>query len=355
MSAESLGGLILVVDDEPENRELLSRRLTRQGHRVVEAENGRRALECVASQDFDVILLDLMMPEMDGYEVLTQLKLNPSTRHVPVIVITGVDDIQSVVRCIELGAEDYLPKPFNPVILKARLNACLEKKKWRDREVSYLRQIESEKQRADDLLGVILPPEIVAELKANNYVKPRRYENVAVMFCDIVGFTPYCATRNPEEIVGHLQELVVAYEELALKHRMQKIKTIGDSFMCTAGLCNTLTNPVLNAVRCGLDMLLAAHQHSEHWDVRVGIHVGPVMGGVVGSRQYLFDLWGDTVNTAARIESHGTNGAVNVSGAAWDCVRDLCRGESLGVMKVKGKGRMELYRVDSLLEAVTAR
>jgi DNA-binding response OmpR family regulator len=132
---------ILVVDDLADNRELLDRRLRRQGYLVDTAENGRVALEMISTGDFDLILLDIMMPEVDGYEVLRRVKANPATRDIPVVMISAVEEIQSVVRCIEGGADDYLPKPFDPVLLRARVGACLEKKRLRDKEVEYLRQV----------------------------------------------------------------------------------------------------------------------------------------------------------------------------------------------------------------------
>jgi class 3 adenylate cyclase len=299
----------------------------------------------IAQQPFDLVLLDIMMPEMNGYQVLERLKSDAALRHIPVIMISALEEIDSVVRCIEMGAEDYLPKPFNPVLLRARIGACLEKKRLRDREVLYLQQIEQEKQRADDLLHVILPREIVEELKASDAVRPRFYDEVAVLFCDIVGFTPFCEQRQPEEVLAHLQQLVELYEELVLRHGMQKIKTVGDAFMATAGLLRPVENPVLNSIQCGLEMIAVARRLPAQWEVRVGIHFGPVMAGVVGHRQYLFDLWGDTVNTAARVESHGVSGAVNVSSAAWARIAPHCEGESLGLTLVKGKGSMELFRV----------
>jgi len=343
------GGRILVVDDNEINRDMLSRRLVRQGYTPFTAQNGREALERLRAEPFDLVLLDILMPEMNGYQVLEQLKRDPVLRHLPVIMISALDEIESVVRCIEIGAEDYLPKPFNPVVLRARIGASLEKKRLRDREVLYLSQIEAEKKRSDELLHVILPPDIVKELKANGFVAPRRHENVAVLFCDIVGFTPYSATRQPEEIVAALQQLFEAYEDLSARHEMYKIKTIGDSFMSTAGLLVPVANPVLSAVRCGLEMVKAAKNLPAGWDVRVGIHAGPVVAGVVGRKQYLYDLWGDTVNTAARVESHGSKAGVNVSASAWQRIREVGQGRSLGLIPVKGKGEMEIFRVETLL------
>ncbi|MCW5848786.1 MAG: response regulator [Anaerolineae bacterium] len=134
-------GLLLVVDDNAINRDVLSRRLEREGHRVMVAEHGRRALEMMAAQSFDLVLLDIMMPEMNGYQVLQHLKADSRMRDIPVIMISALDDIDSVVRCIEMGAEDYLPKPFNPVLLRGRVGASLEKKRLRDQEVEYLQNV----------------------------------------------------------------------------------------------------------------------------------------------------------------------------------------------------------------------
>ena len=116
---------------------------------VALAENGRKALEMVKNNNYELVLLDVMMPEMNGYQVLERLKADDASRHIPVIMLSALDEIESVVRCIEMGAEDYLPKPFNPVLLKARTGACLEKKRLHDQEVFYLQQIEMEKKRAD--------------------------------------------------------------------------------------------------------------------------------------------------------------------------------------------------------------
>jgi sigma-B regulation protein RsbU (phosphoserine phosphatase) len=145
-------GNLLVVDDNEMNRDMLSRRLERLGHQVEVATNGRDALAMLETQNFDLVLLDIMMPEMNGYEVLEYLKADKTLRHIPVIMITAVDEIESVARCIELGAEDYLPKPFNPILLKARIGASLEKKWLRDRQEAYTRQLHLENRRKTDEL-----------------------------------------------------------------------------------------------------------------------------------------------------------------------------------------------------------
>ena len=342
------GGSILVVDDDEGNRAMLSRRLVRLGHTVSVAENGRLALAALQAGSFDLLLLDIQMPELNGYEVLERLKADPALRDIPVIVLSASDESDRVAHCIEMGAEDYLPKPFDPVLLQARIGASLEKKRLRDREVSYLRQIQEEKQRSDDLLHIILPHDVAAELKATNAVKPRRFENVGVLFCDIVSFTAYCDQHEPEEIHAHLQALVEAFEKLVAQHGLEKIKTIGDSFMATAGLLTPAENPALNCIRCGLAMITKARELPPHWQIRVGVHAGPVIAGVVGRRKFQYDIWGDTVNTAARMMQAATPGALFVTAETWKSLSAHCAGSNQGRATVKGKGELGLYRIERL-------
>jgi CheY-like chemotaxis protein len=341
-----LEGRILVVDDDEVNRDVLSRRVRSQGATVEVAASGREALEILRAGPFDVVLLDVRMPDMNGYQVLREMKSDTSLRDIPVVMISALNEVESTVRCIQLGAEDYLTKPFDPTLLRARLGACIEKKRLRDREIVHLKTIDQERRRADELLRAIFPPEVARELKATQMVRPRRYEGVAVLFSDTVGFTRFSDVREPEEIISRLQRLVEGQEELAELHGLEKIKTIGDAFMGAAGLLRPMSDPVLACIRCGLDMIEAARQMDPPWELRIGIHLGPVVGGVLGHRQYLFDLIGDTVNTASRIENAGVPGAVCLSGTAWQQVDHLSVGRSLGRVEVKGKGEIEIVRFE---------
>jgi CheY-like chemotaxis protein/class 3 adenylate cyclase len=347
LSAEQ-GASILIVDDDEGNRTMLSRRLQRLGFRTTAAENGRSALEKLKGARFDLMLLDIQMPELNGYQVLECLKADAALRDIPVIVLSASDEIERVARCIEMGAEDYLPKPFDPVLLQARIGASLEKKRLRDREISHLRQIQEEKQRSDDLLHIILPHDVAHELKTTQAVKPRRFENVGVLFCDIVSFTAWCDKHAPDEILTHLQSLVEAFERMSFDCGLEKIKTIGDSFMATAGLLAPAANPALDCVRCGLAMIGKAKESSPHWQVRVGVHVGPVMAGVVGRRKYQYDIWGDTVNTAARMEQAALPGSICVTADTWKLLAAHCNGVRQGNVDIKGKGTLDLYRIDGL-------
>ena len=341
-------GLILVAEDHDRIRELLCRDLRDQGHEVVTACDGLEALMIVSTRAFDLILTDIEMPRANGFQVLENLKADPARRDIPVVVVSGHGDLNAIAHCIKMGAEDYLPKPYNRAILRARVDACLEKKRLRDRN-------EYQRRRYEELLHSILPAPVVVELTQTNSVRPRRREAVAVFFADIVGFTTYCDRHQdqPEIVVQHLRRMFEAWEEMASGLGVQKIKTIGDAFMAASGLLEDHENPVLSCVRLGLGMIeFTQGLHDEEgrhlgFNLRVGIHVGPVVAGVLGRRQSLYDLWGDTVNTASRLESQGRPGCVNLSAVAWGRVAEFYGGEDHEVIKVKGKpAPMEIVHLD---------
>jgi adenylate cyclase len=340
---------LLVVDDEPFNHTLIKRLLDAEGYADVSfADNGRQALDMLQESNFDIVLLDIEMPELNGFEVLESIKADLNHRHVPVIMISGVEDTESIAKCIELGAEDYLAKPFNATILRARLGACVEKKRLRDQEKSHLEQIRTEKKKADELLTVILPSSIASELKATGKVQPRGYDKIGILFCDIVGFTNYCSGRSAEEVVTGLQALFTKFEEITSKYKMEKIKTIGDEFMAAAGLTNPDYEPLLTVVKCGLEMAAAAPEVNADWKVRVGVHAGPLVAGIVGDQKYQFDVWGDTVNVAARMAGAGNPGAVTMTHDSWLEIESECQGKMLGKMDIKGKGEIDVVECTGL-------
>jgi adenylate cyclase len=339
---------ILLVDDNEDNRYTLARRLERDGYRALTAAaSGQEALAHLAERVFDLVLLDVMMPGLDGIEVLARMKADPELCHIPVIMISAATELERVVRCIELGAEDYLPKPFNRVLLRARVAACLDRKRLHDQQAGQLAEIEAQRRRADELLHAILPAPAVGELTATRAVRPRRHEEVAVLVADVVGFTAFCESHAPEEVVANLDLLAMAFEELAARHGLEKIKTTGDALMATAGLLVENSDPVMATLRCAAASIEAARKLPAPWGLRAGIHVGPVVSGIVGRQKFSFDVWGDTVNVAARLAAHGTSPRVHLSPGAWERVRGRVEVSSLGPIPIKGKGEMEVLRVDS--------
>lgn len=340
---------ILVVEDDEFIREVHVRQLKNQGYRnVATAANGLEAMDMLRAGNFDLVLLDIEMPELNGIEVLKAAKMDPRLRAIPVIVISGNDEIDKVVQCIELGAEDYLPKPLEPVILRARTGASLEKKKLRDSEARHLAWIGEERKKSDDLLNVILPASVASELKENGIVAPRRYENVAVLFCDIVDFTAYCDKHDAADVVSRLQALVESFEQITERHGMEKIKTIGDAFMATAGVPQPNADAVSSAVRCGLEMISGAAKVAKQWQVRVGVDCGQVIGGVLGRKKYQFDVWGIAVNIAARMAECAAPGTLAMTRDASRRVDKAIAWRALGQKKVKGLGAIRIVVCDGL-------
>jgi len=344
-------GHILIVDDKETNRDLLSRRLEHEGHRCATAADGRQALEAIAKADFDLILLDILMPVMDGYQVLQHLKGDARLAQIPVIVLSALDRTDNVVRCIEMGADDFLAKPFSPVILKARILSCLEKKRFRDREQAYLKEIRIEREKSDRLLLNILPAPIAERLKTGSSTIADGFDEATVLFSDLVGFTKISARVTAEVLVSRLNELFQNFDSLAEDHGVEKIKTIGDAYMVAGGLPIPQHDHAERIADMALGMLGAIERYNaraeEPFEIRIGIHTGPVVAGVIGSAKFAYDLWGDTVNTASRMESSSLPGRIQVSEATHDLLRARYRFESRGTIEVKGKGEMKTYFLEA--------
>jgi adenylate cyclase len=332
--------LVLLVDDTPASIQVI-RNILKDSYTTRIATNGSKALELAKElPQPDLILLDVMMPDLDGYEVCSRLKLDPTTRDIPIIFLTGKTEAEDETKGFKLGAVDYIHKPFSPAVVQARVHTHLTLREARE-------QLAEEKRKVDRLLENILPAAAVAEIKKTGSVIPRRFEDVAVLFADLVGFTPHCDHHVPEEVVNDLGDLFVAFEECARLHGLEKIKTIGDAFLATAGLLEPVADPLGAAVRCALAISEAAGRSGRGWRVRCGVHVGPVMAGIVGRERYQFDVWGDTVNVAARLTSVASPGTVAVTEemSAQLSGADV---SSRGAVELKGKGSVRTVEVTAM-------
>jgi len=340
-------GRILVVDDTEANRDLLSRRLTRSGHAVDTVENGTLALQAAAKSGYDLILLDLMMPEMNGFEVLTRLKADPTVRHIPVMMISALDEIDSIVTCIEAGAEDYVPKPFDPVLLGARIEASLERKRLRDREQAFMAQLTLEKNKTESLLFNILPEIIIQRIRQGEVEIADRFTEATILFSDLVGFTALAGRCSPSRIVEILNHLFSAFDVLAARLKLEKIKTIGDAYMVAGGLPVHNPHHAIAVAQMALGMLEIVHEagkrFGEKLEVRIGIHTGEVVAGLIGRHRSIYDVWGDTVNTASRLESSGLPNRIQISDSTYRKVQDAFWCELRGPVEIRGKGSMLTY------------
>jgi class 3 adenylate cyclase len=294
-----------------------------------------------------LVLLDILLPEVNGYKVLETIRSDPRFRHLPVIVLSGVSEMDSVVRCIEMGADDYLPKPFNPVLLRARIEACLEKKWLRDKEEANLHQLQIEREKSEILLRSILPEPIAERLKQGEHTIVDQFEDVTVLFADLVGFSRLAARLTPQELVQTLNEIFTEFDRLAVEHGLEKIKTIGDAYMVVGGLPMPSDNHPMAVASMALAIQRFIQEynlkHGSELNIRIGLHTGPVIAGIIGRNKFTYDLWGDTVNVASRMESQGQPGAIQLTIVTAERIRSEFHFEPRGVIDVKGKGEMSTF------------
>jgi class 3 adenylate cyclase len=344
---ESDPGRILVVDDNEMNRDILTRRLKRQGHTVGLASNGREALDQLHEEQFDLVLLDILMPELDGFQVLERMKADQKLRNVPVIVLSALDNLESIVRCIEMGADDYVSKPFHAVVLRARVSASLEKKRLRDREQEYLRELAIEREKSESLLLNVLPAPIAERLKRGERTIADQFTEVTILFSDVVGFTAMSSRITPAQLVDRLGDIFQRFDAVAADCGVEKIKTIGDAYFAVAGVPEAKSDHAERVVELALGMRRALRRYNSRADdsleIRIGINTGPVVAGVIGTAKFAYDLWGDAVNVASRMESTGVPGRIQVSPSTYAKLREKYEFESRGEIEVKGKGKMQTY------------
>ncbi len=292
-------GTILIADDNRVNQLLLGRGLEQEGHTVVFAEHGREALELLRQQHFDLMLLDVLMPELDGYGVLEELKRDPHLRDIPVVVTSALDELDSVVRCLEMGAEDYLTKPVNPVLLSARINASLEKKRLRDQQ--------------RELISRFATKEVAEDLLTSGFSLGGKYVDASAMFCDIRSFTTITEAREPAETIELLNDYYTLMMDAINGESGIVNQMVGDGLMAIFGAPLPREDHRRAAVLAARQMIDLVRLFNEDQAARdkvqiqigIGIASGRVIAGYTGTlHRATYTCVGDTVNIAARLEAH---------------------------------------------------
>lgn len=328
------GARLLVADDNKVNRLLLTRSLEVQGHRVASAENGVVALAMLRAESFDLVLLDMEMPELDGFGVLEQMVHDNQLRDIPVIVTSSLEGVQDIVRCIELGADDYLHKPVNPVLLKARINSSLEKKRLRDQQKELIRRFATS--------------EVADDLQQSGFVLGGRRVQATVMFSDIRGFTSLVESQPPEETIELLNTYYTLMFDAISGHGGVVNQMIGDGLMAIFGAPQPLKDAPMAAVRAALDMVEMIELFNvervglDKEPIRIGIGIasGEVVAGYTGTQQRAtYTCIGDTVNLAARLEAHTkvAQRGILLDGDTQAALGDRIAAEPLGAVVFKGK------------------
>jgi class 3 adenylate cyclase/CheY-like chemotaxis protein len=317
-------GVVLVVDDNSSNRELLSRRLAREGHEVLTAADGAEALAALRARAFDLVLLDVLMPGRSGAEVLDELKTDPDLRHIPVLMISALDEMDTVIRCIELGAEDYLAKPFDTVLLRARVGACLEKKRLRDEQARHTRELAEWNQLLEQRVKEqVAQMERLSRLKrffvsqvadlivtggAEDPLKTHRRE-VVVVFLDLRGFTAFAEVSEPEEVMTVLREYHATVGKIIMEHEGTVERFAGDGIMIFFNDPVVVPNPGERAIRMAVAIRDHVQDLSKAWRRRghqLGVGIGVAQGyatiGAIGFEgRWDYGAIGTVTNLAARL------------------------------------------------------
>jgi class 3 adenylate cyclase len=373
-------GVILCVDDERVVLNGLRSQIGRDfgSHYSIEiAESGEEALDLVddliqSGSEIVVVISDQLMPGIKGHELLKRIhSISPSSY---TILLTGQSDLDAVTEAVNhANLYRYISKPWegNDLIMTIKeavkgfyqdrrleeQNKLLER---HNRELEQLvhertEQLRYERDRSEELLLNILPHEVAEELKAKGEAEAKLMEHVTVLFTDFKGFTQMSELVTPKELVKDLHECFSAFDNICQKHGLEKIKTIGDAYMAAGGLPTPNTTHAIDTVKVALEMaeFIAEGKARKiangrpYFEIRIGIHTGPVVAGIVGVKKFQYDIWGDTVNTASRMESSGEVGRVNISETTYQLVKNEFTCEYRGEVEAKGKGKMGMYFVCS--------
>lgn len=361
---------VLYVDDEEDNL-VVFRSAFRRNYNVLTTTSPDEALEIITREEIPVIISDQRMPSCTGVQLFEKIPGNIDNVR---IILTGFSDVEDIVRAINCcSIYRYLTKPWDQAELKHTIDMGVEKyfmHKHNSQLLSDLkaaneqleekvqlrtRELKEEKEKSERLLLNILPGEIADELKLRGKVQPRRYDDVSMIFLDIVEFTKIAERMQPEQLIEELDYYFQAIDTIFSKHDVEKIKTIGDAYLAVSGLPLADKRHAHRALEAAVEILDFIKKEKEKrasegrmaFDVRIGIHSGSVIAGVVGNTKFAFDIWGDDVNIAARLESSGEKGRINVSESTWRLVNNHYNFEQRGRVNAKYKGEIEMYFLES--------
>jgi len=337
---EEAEGRLLVVDDNANNRDLLSRQLARQGYIVLTASDGQEALDLLESKAVDLILLDVIMPGMDGVETLRRLKSSERLQEIPVLMLSSLDEVDGALRCIEMGAEDYLSKPVRPAILEARIAANLELFRMRERERIYRERVEADEAFIEELLSSAFPDGVVERVRAGNGDLADVVPEATVLACRIRGLSAPSSTGDLRERLRGLKEVCVAVETLARNHGVETCIWRADGFLAVAGAPVALEDHLDRAAELGRAFQTegAGLTGPDGTPLRLslGLHTGPVVAAALGGERLRYEVWGDGVKTAEAVADSAPDGALVASPTVYGRLKERFSFEAQQVRDIAG-------------------
>jgi len=344
---------ILLVDDMSIIIDIIISHLEEMGQDFIyiKANNGRDACKIAMQSLPDLIIMDWEMPKMTGIDALSLLKKNEKTKDIPVIISSGFSDAKNVRQALETGAIDYIRKPIDPIELTARVRSVIAL----NTSIRALKQkqieLEDERSKVEKILKGIIPERIFNELKINGSSKPQRYKNSSIMFADLVGFTEKTCCMSPKRLINELNDIFSAFDNIIKKHKCTRIKTIGDAYLAVSGLPDSCEQHAINIVKAAIEFRYYITNRNEghhtKWEITIGIHSGDIIGSLIGKENFLFDIFGENVNTAARVESQCSPMDIALSQATYNLVKNEFNIESKGLVELKGMKKMELFNCNN--------
>jgi class 3 adenylate cyclase/CheY-like chemotaxis protein len=397
------GRTIVIAEDSRVPAMILKKALESRGHVVHWGADGVLALALTREHRPAILISDVEMPQMDGHALCRAVKSDPELRHIPVLMLTSLSATSDILAGLREGADAYVTKPYEPAHVLERIDHLLAQDPAADRpgeplELDYggerlrldvsrrqllnlllstyenilqqnsklaemhrdladaNRQVEESLRKTRELLYRVFPRQIADELADRGASEPRHFEAVTVLFTDFVGFTKTAETLSPRQLIADLDRYFLRFDQLLAPCGMEKLKTIGDAYMAAAGVPEPTATHAIDAVLFALGLreavaVIGREQEAAGapaFPIRIGLHTGPLVAGVIGEQRFLYDLWGDTVNTASRMESKGAPGRINVSAATHALVEPFCECTPRGRIEVKGKGEVEMFFLDRL-------
>lgn len=325
----------------------------------IRANNGYEVFTLSVRKQPDIILLDWEMPEFSGMDALVSLKANKATRDIPIIMISGFTKSDHVKKALDAGAIDYLRKPIEPLELLARVRTALTLTSTLKALKLQTAQLEEEQFKMEKLLKGLLPLEVISIIKESGDIAPRRFKNVTVIMADLVDFTIKSQNMSPKRLLDELQTIFTAFDNITEKYKCTRIKTIGDAYLAVTGMWNNTPNHALTAAKMAERMRQYIIEHNQKynidWEIRIGLNSGDIVAGIISERNLSFDIFGDTVNTAARMQTYSNPMQINISQSTYDLIKKYYHVIKRVPRKVKGKGALNMYYLHKAIQQRDAR
>jgi len=331
-------GRLIVVDDNLDQLHILNTLLSDYGYNVRPFSKGLEAFATAEADPPDLFLLDITMPQIDGIALCRKLKAHPRLSGVPVIFISGLTEANMVVTGLEAGGVDYITKPFRVLEVHARVKTHLA--------------LVAERRKVEELLRNTLPNRVIQELKDSGHATPEFFPDLNIFFSDFVNFTRLTSESTPPFLISELNRLFTSFDEIMARHGCERIKTVGDAYLAVGGNFTSGRETAVRLVRAAVEIqnyLARCNQEvkisgkGRPWQARIGVHTGTAVGAVVGTTKYLYDLFGDGVNMAARIQGIAKPMGITLSATTWALVNDQFQFHARGPVELHGKGQVQLY------------